>query len=104
MTLDKVRVLLPKRRKNWVIKDAVWQEFVRRAHTSPELWITVAVAMMMPGLKHIGGRWRAESNDRLSNSVTDLPDRPNLTRRLDITRSSLGRWPSSAITCSTTAP
>jgi hypothetical protein len=56
MALDDVRVLLLKRRTSWVTKDAVWQELVRRAHASPEPWTTVAAAMMMPGLKHIGGK------------------------------------------------
>lgn len=54
--LDEVRVLLLKRQTSWVTKDAVWQELVRRAHAEPEPWTTVAAAMMMPGLKHIGGK------------------------------------------------
>jgi hypothetical protein len=56
MPLDEVRVLLLKRRTSWVTKDAVWQELVRRAHTVPEPWTTVAAGMMMPGLKHIAGK------------------------------------------------
>jgi hypothetical protein len=67
LPLDDVRVLLLKRRTSWVAKDAVWQELVRRAHASPEPWITVAAAMMMPGLKHIGGklgsRYPGDRND-----------------------------------------
>lgn len=67
MPLDQVRVLLLKRRTSWVTKNAVWQELVRRAHTMPEPWTTVAAAMMMPGLKHIGGklgtRYPGERND-----------------------------------------
>jgi hypothetical protein len=65
--LDEVRVLLLKRQTCWVTKDAVWQELVKRAHTMPEPWITVAAAMMMPGLKHIGGklgaRYPGDRND-----------------------------------------
>ena len=65
--LDEVRVLLLKRQTCWVTKDAVWRELVKRAHTMPEPWITVAAAMMMPGLKHIGGklgsRYPGDRND-----------------------------------------
>ncbi|MGI6872410.1 hypothetical protein [Amycolatopsis sp. 3B14] len=56
LPLDEVRVRLLKRQTSWVTKDAVWQELVRRAHAEPEPWTTVAAAMMMPGLKHIGGK------------------------------------------------
>lgn len=67
MPLDEVRVLLLKRRTSWVTKDAVWQELVRRAHAVPEPWTTVAAGMMMPGLKHIGGklggRYPGDRND-----------------------------------------
>ncbi|MFD5244598.1 hypothetical protein ACFWIW_08645 [Amycolatopsis sp. NPDC058340] len=57
--VDEVRVLLLKRQTSWVTKDAVWQDLVRRAHATPDPWIIVAAAMMMPGLKHIGGKLRA---------------------------------------------
>ena len=56
VALDDLRVLLLKRRTSWITKDTVWQELVRRAHASPEPWTIVAAAMMMPGLKHIGGK------------------------------------------------
>lgn len=65
--MDEVRVLLLKRQTSWVTKDAVWQELIRRAHATPEPWTTVAAAMMMPGLKHIGNklgaRFPGERND-----------------------------------------
>lgn len=67
MPLDQVRVLLLKRRTSWISKNAVWQELVRQSHTKPEPWTTVAAAMMMPGLKHIGGklgpRYPGDRND-----------------------------------------
>lgn len=67
MALDEVRVLLLKRRTSWVTKDAVWQELVKQAHATPEPWTTVAAGMMMPGLKHIGGklgdRYPGDRND-----------------------------------------
>jgi hypothetical protein len=56
LPLDEVRILLLKRRTSWVTKDAVWQELVKRAHAAPEPWTTVTAGMMMPGLKHIGGK------------------------------------------------
>ncbi|WP_125791689.1 hypothetical protein [Amycolatopsis sp. WAC 01376] len=58
-SVDEVRVLLLKRQTSWVTKNAVWQDLVRRAHATPEPWTIVATAMMMPGLKHIGGKLRA---------------------------------------------
>lgn len=67
MPLDEVRVLLLKRRTSWVTKDVVWQELVKRAHATPEPWITVTAGMMIPGLKHIGGklggRYPGDRND-----------------------------------------
>jgi len=60
-------VLLLKRQTSWVSKDAVWRDLVRRAHETPEPWTVVAAGMMMPGLKHIGGklgtRYPGERND-----------------------------------------
>jgi hypothetical protein len=65
--LDEVRVLLLKRQTSWVTKNAVWQELVKLAHDMPDPWVTVAAAMMMPGLKHIGGklgaRYPGDRND-----------------------------------------
>lgn len=67
MPLDEVRVLLLKRRTSWVTKDVVWQELVKRAHATPEPWITVTAGIMIPGLKHIGGklggRYPGDRND-----------------------------------------
>jgi hypothetical protein len=67
LPLDEVRVLLLKRRTSWVSKDAVWQELVKRAHATPEPWTTVTAGMMVPGLKHIGGklgcRYPGDRND-----------------------------------------
>ncbi|WP_158077422.1 hypothetical protein [Amycolatopsis keratiniphila] len=57
--IDEVRVLLLKRQTSWVTTNAVWRDLVKRAHATPEPWIVVAAAMMMPGLKHIGGKLRS---------------------------------------------
>ncbi|WP_144024037.1 hypothetical protein [Amycolatopsis keratiniphila] len=57
--IDEVRVLLLKRQTSWVTKNAVWRDLVRRAHATPDPWTIVAAAMMMPGLKHIGGKFRS---------------------------------------------
>lgn len=67
LPLDAVRVLVLKRGTSWVTKDAVWRELVQRAQSEPEPWSTVAAAMMMPGLKHIGAklgsRFRGDRGD-----------------------------------------
>lgn len=54
--LDELRIMLLKRQTAWLTKDAAWQELVRRAHAQPEPWVTAATGMMLPGLKHIGGK------------------------------------------------
>ncbi|KAA9165756.1 hypothetical protein FPZ12_004505 [Amycolatopsis acidicola] len=68
LPIDEVRILLLKRRTSWVTKDAVWRELIRRAHATPEPWTTIAAAMMMPGLKHIG----AKLGDRFPGDRNDL--------------------------------
>jgi hypothetical protein len=56
MPLDELRVMLLKRQTSWLTKNAAWQELVRLAHAQPDPWIMAAAGVIVPGLKHIGGK------------------------------------------------
>lgn len=100
MPLDRLRLLLLKRRTSWLTKDVVWQELVRWAYAEPEPWITVAAAMM-PGLKHAGGHLiLAPGLDRggldrqhrvpgLQQGVNEPPSRRSIATGMRLTSPSL---------------